>query len=189
MPPTRSAATPASNALPPFCRISNAAAEVSGCPAEMPALRPITGGRSAAFVSALTIPMASAKPKSAAKKLLMTFPLKRYRCPDFTGVLWPKPLVAGDKNRLVRLGARQKGETTLRCRSLRFCLHGLAASARSGFREDLFQAIQEDEEHIGRVADQERDRQQGQRSAWAHHAREQPYHTAPDGRDEQARLV
>ena len=43
-PPTSIAATPASNALPPFSSISNAAAVVSGCPADTAALRPITGG-------------------------------------------------------------------------------------------------------------------------------------------------
>src|SRR5579862_1968685 len=43
------AATPASNALPPRVRTSKAEAVVSGCPADTPALRPITGGRSAAL--------------------------------------------------------------------------------------------------------------------------------------------
>jgi hypothetical protein len=44
-PPTRSAATPASNALPPLARISKAAAVVRGSPAETAALRPMAGGR------------------------------------------------------------------------------------------------------------------------------------------------
>src|SRR3977135_966030 len=46
------AATPASNALPPLVRTSNAGAVVSGCPADTPALRPITGGRWAALGAA-----------------------------------------------------------------------------------------------------------------------------------------
>src|SRR5262245_56883850 len=45
-------ATPASKALPPFMRISNPAAVVSGWPAEMPPDRPITPGRSPARESA-----------------------------------------------------------------------------------------------------------------------------------------
>src|SRR3954464_11123445 len=47
-PPTMSAATPASKALPPAWRISTAAAVVRGSPAETPAFGPITGGRWAA---------------------------------------------------------------------------------------------------------------------------------------------
>src|SRR6516165_6787514 len=50
-PPTRSAATPASNALPPRVRTSNAAADVSGWPADTAAWGPITGGRSAALAA------------------------------------------------------------------------------------------------------------------------------------------
>ena len=44
-PPTSIAVTPASNALPPRIRISNAAAEVSGCPVDSPARGPDTAGR------------------------------------------------------------------------------------------------------------------------------------------------
>src|SRR5438552_1433993 len=44
-PPTSIAATPASKALPPFNRISKAAAVVSGWPADAPPFRPPTGGR------------------------------------------------------------------------------------------------------------------------------------------------
>ena len=44
-PPTSIAVTPASNALPPCSRISNAAAEVSGCPVDSPACGPDTAGR------------------------------------------------------------------------------------------------------------------------------------------------
>ena len=44
-PPTSIAVTPASNALPPWIRISKAAAEVSGCPVDSPACGPDTAGR------------------------------------------------------------------------------------------------------------------------------------------------
>ena len=42
-----SEATPASNALPPFSRMPNAAAVVSGWPVDTPPAGPITAGRSA----------------------------------------------------------------------------------------------------------------------------------------------
>src|SRR5688500_17831564 len=46
-PPTRREVTPASKALPPFNSVSNAAAVVRGCPVEIPAVGPMTAGRSA----------------------------------------------------------------------------------------------------------------------------------------------
>jgi hypothetical protein len=69
--PTRSAATPASNALPPRVSTSSAAALVRGWPAETAAWGPITGGRSAA-PAALTKGAGVATVKSAAAAAAMS---------------------------------------------------------------------------------------------------------------------